>query len=108
MAAENDAQPGLTADDVTKVAMLGRLALSGAELSSLTQELSNIVGFVSQLSEVDTAAVEPLAHPLDSQNVFRADEPAASLSTEQALAYLATSPAAQAAAHGGNWVRDRA
>jgi hypothetical protein len=29
-------------------------------------------------------------------------------STEQALAYLATSPAAQAAAHGGNWVRDRA
>ncbi|MFM0078107.1 metal-dependent hydrolase [Paraburkholderia sediminicola] len=27
-------------------------------------------------------------------------------STEQALAYLATSPAAQAAAHGGNWVRD--
>jgi aspartyl-tRNA(Asn)/glutamyl-tRNA(Gln) amidotransferase subunit C len=86
MAAENDTQPGLTADDVMKVAMLGRLALSGAELSSLTQELSNIVGFVSQLSEVDTAAVEPLAHPLDSQNVFRADEPAASLSTEQALA----------------------
>lgn len=29
-------------------------------------------------------------------------------STEQALAYLATSPAAQAAAHGGNWVRDAA
>jgi predicted metal-dependent hydrolase len=29
-------------------------------------------------------------------------------STEQALAYLATSPAAQAAAHGGNWVHDRA
>ncbi|NMM00484.1 metal-dependent hydrolase [Paraburkholderia sp. RP-4-7] len=27
-------------------------------------------------------------------------------STEQALAYLATSPAAQAAAHGGNWVRN--
>ncbi|CAH0440195.1 hypothetical protein LMG9673_00979 [Ralstonia pseudosolanacearum] len=29
-------------------------------------------------------------------------------STEQALAYLALSPAAQAAAHGGNWVRDPA
>lgn len=86
MAAENDAQPGLTVDDVTKVAMLGRLALSGAELSSLTTELSNIVGFVSQLSEVDTNAVEPLAHPLDAQNVFREDQPATSLSTEQALA----------------------
>lgn len=86
MAAEKDAQPVLTADDVMKVALLGRLAVSGAELSSLTAELTKIVGFVSQLSEVDTDAVEPLAHPLDSQNVFRADEPAASLTTEQALA----------------------
>jgi aspartyl-tRNA(Asn)/glutamyl-tRNA(Gln) amidotransferase subunit C len=86
MAAEKDTQPGLTADDVMKVALLGRLALSGVELSSLTEELTKIVGFVSQLSEVDTANVEPLAHPLDSQNVFREDTPAASLSTEQALA----------------------
>jgi len=86
MAAEKDAQPVLTADDVMKVALLGRLALSGAELPSLTAELTKIVGFVSQLSEVDTDAVEPLAHPLDSQNVFRADEPAESLTTEQALA----------------------
>lgn len=86
MADENDTPPGLTADDVMKVALLGRLALSGSELSSLTEELTKIVGFVSQLSEVDTDTVEPLAHPLDAQNVFRADVPAASLSREQALA----------------------
>ena len=58
MAAEKNAEPGLTPDDVMKVALLGRLALSGAELSSLTEELTKIVGFVSQLSEVDTAAVD--------------------------------------------------
>jgi len=75
----------LSRHDVAKVGLLSRLALSDAELASLTGELSKIVGFVSQLAEVDTSTVEPLAHPLDAANVFRADEPAASLSREQAL-----------------------
>jgi aspartyl-tRNA(Asn)/glutamyl-tRNA(Gln) amidotransferase subunit C len=61
------------------------LALSEAELDSLTGELSKIVGFVSQLGEVDTSAVEPLAHPLDSQNVFRDDVPSPSLPPAEAL-----------------------
>jgi aspartyl-tRNA(Asn)/glutamyl-tRNA(Gln) amidotransferase subunit C len=56
----------LSRQDVAKVGLLSRLALSDAEL--------------------DTATVEPLAHPLDAANVFRADEPAASLTREQALA----------------------
>ena len=34
---------------------------------------------------LDTADVAPLAHPLDTQNVFRDDVPAASLSTAEAL-----------------------
>ena len=76
----------LSRQDVAKVGLLSRLALSDAELDSLTGELSKIVGFVSQLAEVDTTQVEPLAHPLDAANVFRADEPAASLPREQALA----------------------
>ncbi len=48
-------------------------------------ELSKIVGFVSMLGELDTAEVAPLAHPLDTQNVFRDDVPADSLSTAEAL-----------------------
>ena len=48
-------------------------------------ELSKIVGFVSLLEELDTSAVEPLAHPLDTQNVFRDDVPKPSLSTAEAL-----------------------
>jgi aspartyl-tRNA(Asn)/glutamyl-tRNA(Gln) amidotransferase subunit C len=75
----------LSRQDVAKVGLLSRLALSDAELDALTGELSKIVGFVSQLAEVDTAAVEPLAHPLDAANVFRADDPAASLPREKAL-----------------------
>ncbi|NBW97311.1 MAG: Asp-tRNA(Asn)/Glu-tRNA(Gln) amidotransferase subunit GatC [Planctomycetia bacterium] len=75
----------LARQDVAKVAMLARLELSDAELDTMTSELSKIVGFVSLLDELDTAAVPPLAHPLDTQNVFRDDEPAPSLTTAAAL-----------------------
>ncbi len=76
----------LSPKDVAKVGMLARLALTEADLERMTGELSKIVDFVSQLGELDTSAVEPLAHPLDTRNVFRDDVPAPSLTTEQALA----------------------
>jgi aspartyl-tRNA(Asn)/glutamyl-tRNA(Gln) amidotransferase subunit C len=75
----------LTRQDVAKVGLLARLALSGDDVDRMTGELSKIVGFVSQLEELDTASVAPLAHPLDTQNVFRADEPKPSLTTAEAL-----------------------
>ena len=76
----------LSRQDVAKVGLLARLALTDADLDRMTGELTKIVDFVSQLSALDTAAVEPLAHPLDTRNVFRADEPKPSLSTAEALA----------------------
>ncbi len=85
MPAQDEAPPTLTRDDVIKVAMLARLALSDTELSSLTEELSKIVGFVSQLSELNTDEVEPLAHPLDSQNGCREARRAPSRATADAL-----------------------
>jgi aspartyl-tRNA(Asn)/glutamyl-tRNA(Gln) amidotransferase subunit C len=76
----------LSRQDVAKVGLLARLALTEADLERMTGELSKIVDFVSQLSELDTSAVEPVAHPLETRNVFRPDEPRPSLSTEAALA----------------------
>ncbi|MFM7035171.1 MAG: Asp-tRNA(Asn)/Glu-tRNA(Gln) amidotransferase subunit GatC [Planctomycetia bacterium] len=70
---------------VAKVASLARLALSQDELDTMTSQLGSIVGFVSQLEQLDTATVEPLAHPLDAKNVFRDDVVKPSLTTEQAL-----------------------
>lgn len=75
----------LTAKDVAKVGLLARLALTDADVERMTGELSKIVGLVSMLGEIDTAEVAPLAHPLDTQNVFRDDVPANSLSTAEAL-----------------------
>ena len=76
----------LTLDEVRWVSHLARLALTDAELATMQRDLSAIVDYVHQLSEVATDNVEPLAHPLDVQNVFRDDEPAPSLPTDQALA----------------------
>ena len=75
----------LSRNDVAKVGLLARLALSDADLDTMTRELSSIVGFVGQLEQIDTADVAALAHPLDTQNVFRADVPKPSLTTAEAL-----------------------
>jgi aspartyl-tRNA(Asn)/glutamyl-tRNA(Gln) amidotransferase subunit C len=76
----------LSADDVRWIAHLARLKLSQEELATVTPQLKAIVDYVDQLKQVDTEGVEPLAHPLPIQNVFRADEPAPSLPVEAALA----------------------
>lgn len=75
----------LSRNDVAKVGLLARLALSDADLDTMTRELSSIVGFVGQLEKIDTADVAPLAHPLDTQNVFREDVAKPSLTTAEAL-----------------------
>ena len=76
----------LSAEEVRWVAQLARLELSESELALMTKQLSAIMDYVNQLKQVSTEGVEPLAHPLPVQNVFRPDEPAPSLSVEEALA----------------------
>ena len=45
---------------VKKVASLARIAITDADAERLAPELSNILGWIEQLSEVDTANVEPM------------------------------------------------
>ncbi len=76
----------LSADEVAKVALLARLRLSPDELSTFTDQLNAIVGYVAQLQGLDTADVEPLAHGVEVRNVFREDVRGPSLPREDALA----------------------
>lgn len=64
----------LTKDEVKKVAALARLELSEEEVETLTPQLSNILGFIDQLKEVDTINVEPTAQVTGLSDVWRADE----------------------------------
>jgi aspartyl-tRNA(Asn)/glutamyl-tRNA(Gln) amidotransferase subunit C len=76
----------LTRDDVAKVALLGRLKLSDDELEQMTTQLGRVLEYVDILNEVDTAGVEPMAHPIELANVFRDDVECESLPREDALA----------------------
>ena len=76
----------LTIEEARWVAHLARLDLSDAELATLTPQLSAVLEYMQQLQQIQTDGVEPLAHPLPLQNVFRADEPAPCLSVDEALA----------------------
>ncbi len=76
----------LTRAEVEKVSLLGRLQLSPAELDRMTTQLGAIVGYVEQLAELDTSGVEPMAHALEVDNVFAADELRPSLPRAEALA----------------------
>ncbi len=75
----------LSIEEVRKVAKLARLEMTDTDLSTMADQLNNILGYVDQLQEVNTDGVEPLAHPLPVQNVFRDDVPTPSLPVSEAL-----------------------
>ena len=76
----------LTREEVKKVSLLARLQLSDEELDLMTAQMGQIVAYVESLSELDTDAVEPMAHALEVSNVFAADELRPSLKRDAALA----------------------
>src|SRR6516165_6616837 len=76
----------LTGDQVRWVAHLARLELSQEELTLFTDQLSAIVEYVNKLNEVKTDGVEPMAHALPIENVFRPDDSLPSLPVDAALA----------------------
>ena len=61
-------------ETVARIAWLARLGLDEDGLEAYAGSLSDIFAFVEQLNGVDTAAIEPLAHPLDATQRLRADE----------------------------------
>jgi aspartyl-tRNA(Asn)/glutamyl-tRNA(Gln) amidotransferase subunit C len=76
----------LTRDEVLRVAELARLELDDAEVDLFTRQLDEILGYAEQVQEVDTAGVSPTSHALSLEGAWRADEPAPSLSREDAFA----------------------
>lgn len=56
----------LTPDDVSRIAHLARLELSGGEADELLTQLNGFFGIVEQMSAVDTSGVEPLYTPLSA------------------------------------------
>ena len=58
------------------MAVLARLKLTPDEKERLTDQMGTILAYIEKLNELNTDGVEPTAHVLGLNNVFRDDEPA--------------------------------
>jgi len=69
--------------DIEHIAKLARLKLTDAEKEKFSDQMGTIIEYIEKLSELDTENVEPTAHVLGLNNVFREDVATEPL-TEQA------------------------
>ncbi len=76
----------LTEKDVDHVAKLARLEISADERALYTKQLAAILEHADGLAKLDVSKVEPTAHILPLQNVFREDVSQPSMPREQILA----------------------
>lgn len=86
----------ISKDDVAYIADLANLELSPAEHARMLQDLNSILGHISQLNELDTGEVPPMAQVSEqltqgsasgpSPHALRADQLRPSLDRAQVLA----------------------
>lgn len=58
---------------VAKIASLARIRLDDAQCEAMVPELNNILGWIDQLGEVDTSAVEPMTAVIAQEARLRDD-----------------------------------
>lgn len=63
----------ISIQDVRHLAQLSSLQLDDTEAESLRTDLEGILGYIEQLSELDTTGVEPTYQVTDLKNVWRDD-----------------------------------
>ena len=82
----------LSREEVSRIAHLARLALSGPEAEVMQSELNAILGMVDRMAAVDTAGIEPMAHPQEASQRLRED---VVTEAEARAAYQAGAPAVE-------------
>lgn len=76
----------ISAEDVAYVARLARLELTPEELERFSRQLGDVLDHARDVEALDTASVEPTAHPLPLRNVLREDTTQPSLPRDEVLA----------------------
>ncbi|MEQ9607502.1 MAG: Asp-tRNA(Asn)/Glu-tRNA(Gln) amidotransferase subunit GatC [Kiloniellaceae bacterium] len=61
-------------ETVAKIARLARVRVDESHEEALAKELSNILGWIEQLSELDTDGVEPMTSVVSMQLPLRDDK----------------------------------
>lgn len=75
----------VTKKEVEKIAELAKLKFTEEELENFTHQMNDILKYMEKLNELNTDDVQPLSHPNEAINVFRADELKKSIDTSDAL-----------------------
>lgn len=76
--------PNITQDEVYRIARLAKLSPTPAQADGLASDLTRILEYVAQLSEIDTSAVEATPSMVAAA-VLRPDVLVPSLDREEAL-----------------------
>ena len=63
----------LSLEQVRAIADLARIEVSGEDASALRDQLNGILAMVDQMLAVDTAGIEPMAHPQEASQRMRDD-----------------------------------
>lgn len=61
-------------EDILHLAELSDFSLSDKEVESLGEDLKGIIGYISQLEELDTKDIEPTYQVFEMENIWREDE----------------------------------
>ena len=61
-------------EDIKHLSELSEFALSDKEIDALQGDLQGIIGYISQLDELNTENVEPTYQVFEMENVWREDE----------------------------------
>jgi aspartyl-tRNA(Asn)/glutamyl-tRNA(Gln) amidotransferase subunit C len=94
-------------EQVLHVARLARLELTDDEVGRMSAELSDVLGHIEKIGELDLDGVQPTSHVVEVSNALRPDVVEPSLAHERALAsapatadggFLVPSPQADAVA----------
>jgi len=90
----------LTEQDIARLARLAGLQLDASDRERARDEFTRILGLIEQLQAVDTAGIEPMAHPLaahqDISLRLRDDQAAPTQTLEERAAHMANAPAQHA------------
>lgn len=75
----------ISLEEVRHVARLARLELDEAEILSLQGELNALLGHFADIRNVDVSGIEPRSHAVSKENVWAADVPRPSITSQQVM-----------------------
>ena len=70
---------------IEQIANLSRIKLTDEEKDIFREQLTDILGYIEKLNELDTDDVQPMAYATSIKNVFREDQQRSSFPRQEIL-----------------------